>query len=162
MQQKLSAAETRHPEDGEASSSANGLAGASPESQAVAQSAPPPKLAISPQVQDPRDLQERFSAESVDRSSHSQSSTASKDGSRLELRLRGWKGRLSKSHDGVRDLTEKSGARGEERQPKAKEKRESHGKESSTINFSERMSSMFAAASNTLRPSSARREGQSM
>ena len=79
----------------------------------------------------------------------------------------GWKGRLSKSHDGNRDVSEKlqdlkeakpSREKGRER----KQAKEASSKEASGPGFSERMSSMFAAASNTLRPSSAKRDDQSL
>ena len=60
-----------------------------PETQAVSAAAPPAKKALSPRSWEARDLEETSSAEGVEISSHSQSSSTSRDGGRLESRIRG-------------------------------------------------------------------------
>lgn len=76
----------------------------------------------------------------------------------------GWKERLSKSIDGSLEATadsaqassrEESGRRLRNEEKKA-EGPDLGSKDSSAMNFTERMSNMFAAASSTLRPSSAK------
>ena len=99
--------------------------------------------------------------EAVERSNQSWSSAASREGGKLESRLMGWTGRLSKNTEPSLDNANGSLAKRQEGQKGAKEPRKApaaddSSKDASGLNFTERMSSMFAAASNTLRPSGGR------
>ena len=112
-----------------------------------------------------RTLSDRQSAESVERSSLSQSSATSREG-KLESKLKGWTtGRLNRGAEGTADSSSGNDTDREARKERRVrvEERKADGPPSSSrdaagMNFSERMSSMFAAASNTLRPSSAKRD----
>lgn len=112
-----------------------------------------------------RSLSDRQSAESVERSSLSQSSVTSREG-KSESKLKGWtSGRLNKGAEGTADSSSGNDTDREARKERRVrvEERKADGPPSSSrdaagMNFSERMSSMFAAASNTLRPSSAKRD----
>lgn len=132
---------------------------------------------ISPQQQNApgaqeslRGVSDKARPDSAASSIQSQGSSATRDSGRIESRLMGWKGRLTKSTDGGIERSTSGSVQREadHRRLNMEEMKRSvpemvaepSPKDASAMNFTERMSSMFAAASNTLRPTSAKREEQ--
>ena len=112
------------------------------------------------QAQHTRPSQDRRRGATVEPSNSSQTSSSGRDGGGLEARLLGWKDRLSKSIDGTSETADSAQSR---RGIEGSQRSRNEGKKVETaeppgVNFTGRMSNMFAAASNTLRPSSAKKD----